>query len=150
MLAAIVIAVVVGVLFYPGRIATPEITPNAYWGVGSRSISKMDTLYLSTITRATGLLMGAAFAMLWRPVAVMRGPLRRRGRELDVIAVVGLAGLGVAAWFLHVVVQDGSRTPTRGCSAAGFLAVDVATVMMMAAVTHQGACGRSAARQPRA
>ena len=111
-LAAVVIAVVVGVLFYPGRIATPEITPNAYWGVGSRSISKMDTLYLSTVTRATGLLVGAAFAMLWRPVAVMRGPLRRRGRELDVIAVVGLAGLGVAAWFLHVVVQDGpARRP---------------------------------------
>jgi peptidoglycan/LPS O-acetylase OafA/YrhL len=137
-LAAIAIAVAVGVLFYPGRIATPEITPNAYWEVGSRSISKMDTLYLSTITRATGLLVGAAFAMLWRPVAVMRGPLRRRGRELDVIAIVGLGALGAAAWFLHVVVQDGPHADPwlfRG----GFLAVDVATVMVMAAVTHQGA-----------
>jgi peptidoglycan/LPS O-acetylase OafA/YrhL len=137
-LAAIAIAVIVGVMFHPGRISTPEITPNAYWEVGSRSISKMDTLYLSTITRSTGLLVGAAFAMLWRPVAVMRGPLRRRGRELDVIAVVGLAGLGAAAWYLHVIVQDGPRADPwlfRG----GFLAVDVATVMVIAAVTHQGA-----------
>ena len=84
----------------------------------------MDTLYLSTITRATGLLLGAAFAMIWRPVAVMRGPMRNKGPLLDLIALVGLAALGALAWFLHVQV-DGHADPWlfRG----GFLAVGFAT-----------------------
>jgi peptidoglycan/LPS O-acetylase OafA/YrhL/lysophospholipase L1-like esterase len=135
-LAALLIAVGMGLLYHDGRIATPEITPDAYWDVGGRDISKMDTLYLATITRATGLLIGGAFAMLWRPVAVMRGPLRNRGRELDVLALAGLAGLAASAYFLHVV--DGDHADPwlfRG----GFIAVDISTVMVMAAVTHRGA-----------
>ena len=137
LLAALVIAVVVAVLYPTGVIGTPETHPGAYWDVGGRSISKMDTLYLSTITRSTGLLLGAAFAMLWRPVAVMRGPLRNKGRELDLIALAGLAALGALAYFLHVIKDDGHADAFlfRG----GFLAVGVATVMVMAAVTHKGA-----------
>ena len=135
-LAAIAIAVATGLLYHPGQLATAEVAPEAYWDVAGRSISKMDTLYLSTITRATGLLIGGAFAMLWRPVAVMRGPLRQRGRELDLVAIVGLASLGALAWYLHVQTQNHADPWLfRG----GFLAVDIATVMVMAAVVHQGA-----------
>ncbi len=135
-LAAVAIAVGTGLLYHPGQLATAEVAPEAYWSVAGRSISKMDTLYLSTITRATGLLMGGAFAMLWRPVAVMRGPLRQRGRELDLVAAVGLASLGAFAWYLHVQTQNHADPWLfRG----GFLAVDIATVMVMAAVVHQGA-----------
>ena len=96
----------------------------------------MDALYLSTFTRATGLLLGAALAMLWRPVAVMRGPMRDKGPLLDLLAVIGLGALGALAWFLHVQV-DGRADPWlfRG----GFLAVDFATVLVIAAVTHRGA-----------
>ena len=56
------------------RIGTPEVTPDAYWHVGGRAISKLDFLYLSTPTRLSGLLLGAAFAMVWRPAALLRGP----------------------------------------------------------------------------
>jgi peptidoglycan/LPS O-acetylase OafA/YrhL len=135
-LAAVAIAVVTALLYHPGQLGTPEVHPEAYWSVGGHEISKMDTLYLSTFTRATGLLMGAALAMLWRPVAVMRGPLRTKGPLLDLIAIVGLVALGALAWFLHVQV-DGHADPWlfRG----GFLAVDFATVLVIVAVTHRGA-----------
>ena len=135
-LAAVAIAVVTALLFHPGQLGTPEVHPEAYWSVGGHEIAKMDTLYLSTFTRATGLLLGGALAMLWRPVAVMRGPLRTKGPLLDVVAVIGLVALGALAWFLHVQV-DGHADPWlfRG----GFLAVDFATVLVIVAVTHRGA-----------
>ena len=56
-----------------------------------------------------GLLLGAAFAMVWRPVALMRGPMRNKGRLLDVAAVLGLAGLAALCWYLHIVTPDGRR-----------------------------------------
>jgi peptidoglycan/LPS O-acetylase OafA/YrhL len=135
-LAAVLIAVVTGLLYHPGHVATPEVTPEAYWSVGGHPISKMDTLYLATVTRATGLLLGAALAMIWRPVAVMRGPMRDKGPLLDLLAVIGLGALGALAWFLHVQV-DGRADPWlfRG----GFLATDFATLLVIAAVTHRAA-----------
>ena len=130
------ITVVTALLYHPGQVGTPEIAPEAYWSVGGHPVSKMDTLYLSTITRATGLLLGAALAMIWRPVAVMRGPMRDKGPLLDVLAVIGLGALGALAWFLHVQV-DGHADPWlfRG----GFLAVDFASLLVIVAVTHRGA-----------
>jgi peptidoglycan/LPS O-acetylase OafA/YrhL len=135
-LAAVLIAVVTALLYHPGQLGTAEIAPEAYWSIGGHPISKMDALYLSTITRATGLLLGAALAMIWRPVAVMRGPMRDKGPLLDLLAVLGLGALGALAWFLHVQV-DGHADPWlfRG----GFLAVDFATLLVIAAVTHRGA-----------
>ena len=85
---------------HSSRAVDPATTPDAYWDVAGRAIAKTDTLYLSTISRASGLLIGAALAMLWRPVAVMRGPLRDKGAVLDVLGLVGLASaarVGVAA-----------------------------------------------------
>jgi peptidoglycan/LPS O-acetylase OafA/YrhL len=135
-LAAVVIAVVTGLLYHPGQIGTPDVAPEAYWSVGGHQVSKMDTLYLSTITRATGLLLGAALAMIWRPVAVMRGPMRNKGALLDLLGVIGLGALGALAWFVHVQV-DGRADPWlfRG----GFLGTDFATLLVIVAVTHRGA-----------
>ena len=137
LLAALAIAIVTGLLFHSGPVGTPDVYPGAYWEVGGRSISKMDTLYLSTITRSTGLLIGASFAMLWRPVAVLRGPLKDKGRSLDLLALGGLGALGALAYYLHVIEDNGHADPWlfRG----GFIAVGLATVMVMAAVTHRGA-----------
>ena len=94
----------------------------------------MDTLYLSTPTRLTGLLLGAAFAMVWRPVAIARSPLRDKGRLLDVAAVVGLVGLGALCWWLHIVTADGADP---WLFKGGFLLTDLATLLVIAAVTHR-------------
>ncbi len=104
LLAAVAISVAVGLLFEPGRAIDPATTPDAFWDIGGNAINKIEALYLSTITRSTGLLVGAALALLWRPVAVMRGPLRNKGRALDGARPRRhrlVAGVGVAAAHRH-------------------------------------------------
>ena len=91
--AAIAVTVVTALLFHPGQIGECSVTPDAYWTVGDRCISKLDGLYLNSISRSSGLLLGAAFAMIWRPVAIMRSPLRDRGHVLDIVGLVGVVVL---------------------------------------------------------
>lgn len=132
-LAALVITVVTAVLHHGGSVGTCETTPDAYWTVGERCISKPNFLYLSTITRASGILLGSAFAMLWRPVAIMRGPLRRADKLLDLLSLVGLVVIAVGCWMLDFHPDAGTNGLLfRG----GFLLVSIATVLMIAAVTH--------------
>ncbi len=131
--AALAVTVLTALLFEPGRIGDCAVNPDAYWTVGDRCISKTDTLYLSTITRSTGLLLGAAFAMIWRPMAIMRGPLRNASRLLDLAAVIGLVLLGLLSWKLHFVTPAGGDAWLfRG----GFLLTSIATLMVIGAVTH--------------
>ena len=83
-------------LFTPrGPIGLCSETPDAYWMLGDRCISKVDALYLSTPSRSTGLLLGAALALVWRPFALLRGPMRNKGKLMDPIAVLGFVGLGL-------------------------------------------------------
>jgi peptidoglycan/LPS O-acetylase OafA/YrhL len=132
-IAALVVTVAMAVLFHGGRAIDCATTPEAYWNVGGRCVDKTDFLYLSTITRSSGLLLGAAFAMVWRPRAIMRGPLRDRSRMLDVTALVGLLVLGLQMWFVTVTGPSGADPMLfRG----GFLVTGVATLMLIGAVTH--------------
>ncbi|MGB0114748.1 MAG: acyltransferase family protein [Ilumatobacteraceae bacterium] len=135
-LVAIALTVIGAMLFYSGPVGTPALTPDAYWNVFGRPISKIDTLYLGTLSRASGLLLGAAFAMIWRPVAVMRGPLRTKGPVLDVVALVGFVALAVMSWKIYLLGPDGGDPWLfRG----GFFVCALATLMMVAAVTHERA-----------
>ncbi len=144
-LGAIVVTVAVAVLSHSGPqsavvvndlgVATTE-TPGAYWNIGGRLISKPDALYLSTITRAGGLLLGSAFAMIWRPAAIMRGPLRNKGGLFDALALLGFVGLGAMCWFV-------SFQPAQGVNPllfrGGFFLTGIASLAIIAAVTHQKA-----------
>jgi peptidoglycan/LPS O-acetylase OafA/YrhL len=120
--------------YQSGRIGECVVTPDAYWTVREHCVSKMDSLYLATITRSTGILLGAAFAMVWRPRAIMRGPLRDRAGLLDLVALCGLLVLGLQFWFVHVVTVNGADPWLfRG----GFLVTSIATLTLIAAVTHR-------------
>jgi peptidoglycan/LPS O-acetylase OafA/YrhL len=144
-LAALGITIVTALVYTSGPIGTPEVTPDAYWSVFGRDISKFDWSYLGTFSRAAGLLLGAAFAMVWRPVAVMRGPLRTKGRLLDVVALVGFLVLVSMFWWMWLIGPDGGNPFLfRG----GFLLCAVATLMMVAGVTHERAATSKALSIP--
>ncbi|MBU6316923.1 MAG: acyltransferase, partial [Acidobacteria bacterium] len=103
-------------------------------------ISVNDFLYLGSFSRAGGLLLGAGFALLWRPLAILRGPLRDRGRTLDVAAGVALVLL---LWlFTSMFLFEGGYYNAwlfRG----GFMLVGLATLVVIAAATHRyAAMGR--------
>ena len=133
---ALFITLVTALVYTSGPIGTPEVTPDAYWSIAGREISKFDWSYLGTFSRAAGLLLGAAFAMVWRPVAVMRGPLRTKGHLLDLVAVLGLLILAAMVWWMWLISPSGGNPFLfRG----GFLLCAVATLMMVAAVTHERA-----------
>ena len=97
-IAAVAIAIITALLYHPGPVGEPEQTPEAYWFIGERAISKVDFLYIGTFSRLSGILLGAAFAMVWRPFAVVRGPLRTKGPAFDMAAVLALVGFGWMCW----------------------------------------------------
>jgi len=147
--AAVVVTVVVALLYNSGPInANPANSPAAYWEIGGRFISKADALYLSTISRSSGLLLGAAMAMVWRPVAVMRGPLRNKGRALDVLALIGFAILALMCWKVGFINSDGDNSADPWLFRGGFLLSGIATLLIIAAVTHSGSLTAKALSTP--
>ncbi|MFK7919710.1 MAG: acyltransferase family protein [Ilumatobacter sp.] len=153
-LGSVVVTVAVALLHHPGPqaavivddlgVATTD-TPGAYWEIGGRFISKPDALYLSTLSRAGGLLLGSAFAMVWRPTAIMRGPLRNKGRLFDVLAVIGFVVLGVMSWFVGFQPALGvDNVLFRG----GLFLTGLASLAIIAAVTHQNAMTGRVLSQP--
>jgi peptidoglycan/LPS O-acetylase OafA/YrhL len=134
-LAAVAITIMVAFLNHTAPQQNPEFTPDAYWTIFGRQISIPDAIYLSTISRAGGLLLGAAFAMIWRPAAVMRGPLRHKNALFDVLAVAGLVVLALLSWFVAFEPDQGVGFLFQG----GLFVTGLATLAIIAAVTHQRA-----------
>ena len=138
---AFAVAIVVALLMPTGPIGTCIETPGAFWSAGDRCVSKVDLLYLSTPTRATGLLLGAALALVWRPFALLRGPMRNKGKTLDPLAVIGLVGLALLTWNVKILKLKGEE----GLHAdpllfrGGLFLTGILTVMVIAAVAHQRA-----------
>ena len=131
---AIAIAIVTALLYHPGVIGEPEQTPEAYWWIGSRPISKLDFLYIGSFSRAGGILLGAAFAMIWRPYAVSRGPLRRKGPLFDVVALLSLGGLFWMCWNIYLVTPQG--VADGRLFKGGLFLTSILTVFVIAAVSH--------------
>jgi peptidoglycan/LPS O-acetylase OafA/YrhL len=137
-LVSVAITGLVAALFASGFVPNACTAENGhgYWHIASRCISINDSLYLGSISRAGGLLLGGGFAMLWRPLAVQRGPLRDRGPLLDGLAVVGLAALGFLMWEMFLF-EEGTYNPWL--YHGGFLLTGVATLLVIAAATHLNA-----------
>jgi hypothetical protein len=84
-------------------------------------------------------MLGAALAMLWRPGALMRGPMRNKSRVLDALAVLGMAGLGVLIFTLSIS-RSGDELGTRynpWLFRGGIFLTGVTTLCVIAAVVHR-------------
>ncbi|MEI7991414.1 MAG: acyltransferase family protein [Actinomycetota bacterium] len=103
------------------------------------NLGRINVLYLSTPTRASGLLLGAALALLWQPWRNHKAGATHHGRLMD---LAGAIGLGVLAWsFLrwHLTVEGEAGTAGydllfRG----GFLLIDAATLLLVVTAMHPG------------
>ena len=132
-----------GTVFLGANSVTNAASCNAgdshgYISLFGHCLNVNETLYLSTITRASGLMLGAAFALVWRPVAIMRGPLRKRGRLVDVVGLLGLIGLALLMNRLELVdslTNEYDPWLFRG----GFLLTGICTIAIIAAATHRRA-----------
>jgi len=82
-------------------------------------------VYYGTETRASGLLIGAALAVVWRPWLSRRRPHPRRGVLSD---GAGLFALGLLVIFFVFATEQGAFL-YRG----GFLLVDLTTALLIAA-----------------
>jgi hypothetical protein len=81
-------------------------------------------------------MLGAAFALVWRPVAIMRGPLRRRGRRVDVAALIGLGGLGYMV-YARFLFDPASSSYDPWLFRGGFFIVGLCSLLCIAAATHR-------------
>ena len=93
--------------------------------------TRINFLYLSTITRSSGLLLGAALACVWHPwkKAVVRFARVRSGFA-DVLALGALATLGYISAFIHVADEQLYR--------GGLAAATVASAVIIAVVVRSG------------
>jgi peptidoglycan/LPS O-acetylase OafA/YrhL len=140
-LAALAVTVLMGVLYVPGDVATACSSGqmHGYWTIGGRCINVDEALYLGTFTRAGGVLLGAAMAMIWRPVAIMRSPLRTKPHRLDLLALGALVGLWLLMSRLYLSA-DGTNLGIRydpWLFRGGFFLTGLATLAIIAAVTHR-------------
>jgi peptidoglycan/LPS O-acetylase OafA/YrhL len=91
-----------------------------------------DRAYYGTDTRLSGLLLGAAMAFVFAPYKIRGRPGPGARFALDGAGVVGLA---ILLWGFHsltITAGDGNTAVFRG----GFLLVDIATLLVIAAVVH--------------
>ncbi len=138
LLASVGIAVLCGWIYRSGPVGDIAQTPNQYFSFLGRDVSRIDFAYLSTTTRMGGLFIGAALAIWWRPWSVARARIASRGAALDIVGLIGLAGLGVMMWRFQNVVA-GTEEGARGYDLlyrGGFFLVGLASVAVIAAVTH--------------
>ena len=135
---AVAIAVATAVIYRTGPIDTFANTPEQYMSIFGRRVVRIDFLYLGTITRASGLLLGAALATMWRPWALRRGRAGSNANGLDLAGVLALIALGFMCWKFREVVEvaDVGMTGYDLLYRGGFIAVGIATVIAIATVTH--------------
>ncbi len=86
------------------------------------------TAYYSTFSRLTGLLLGAALALVWRPKNLADAPIAAKGREVDRF---GIAALVLVVAFFFLATDTGI-----GMYRIGFAAFSVLAVVLVAVASH--------------
>ena len=89
--------------------------------------TRTNFLYLSTITRSSGLLLGAAVAMLWRPWRKNSSPSWWRSSIADALAIASIAVIGVLMATVHVA---DSRLYQGGLAATTVASAVIVAVVM--------------------
>ena len=89
--------------------------------------TRTNFLYLSTITRSSGLLLGAAVAMLWRPWRKNSSPSWWRSSVGDALAIASIAVIGVLMATVHVT---DSRLYQGGLAATTVASAVIVAVVM--------------------
>jgi hypothetical protein len=109
---------------------------HGYLTVFGRCINVNETMYVGTLTRAGGLMLGAAFAMVWRPIAIMRSPMKLRGRRVDLCALASLVGL---AWLMNTLflLDKNDLSYNSWLFRGGFLLTGVFSIGVIAATAHR-------------
>jgi peptidoglycan/LPS O-acetylase OafA/YrhL len=133
---SIAITIAVGLLFVGGAIYLTDEASHGYMTVAGHHININDSLYLGTFSRAGGLMLGAGFATLWRPMAILRGPLRHKAARVDLVAAIGLVATLAMMGTMYLTEQGGS-VYNPWLYRGGFFAVGITSLMMIAGATHQ-------------
>jgi len=107
------------------------VASSAWMAIRFEEFTDPSAVYLSTFTRASGLLMGAVLALSWAPWRTAGRPARGAGAALNVTGVLGLA---IIAWFFTRVNAFDSFI-YRG----GFLLLDIVCVVVIAVLVHPSA-----------
>ena len=134
LLAAIAISMYTAVMYIPGNLSDASQTMSLF----GREVQRTDFLYLGTLSRSSGLLLGAALATVWQPWAIRRGTAGKNANALDLAGVVSLAALVfMCVQFKDVVlVQDVGSQGYDLLYQGGLALVGVATLVAIATVTH--------------
>ena len=132
---AAAVAVMTAVIHRTGPIGSLAETPEQYMSFLGRQVLRTDFLYLGTFSRASGLFLGAALAMVWRPWALVRRGLRGGNGVFDTLGVAALAALGWMCWTFRDVVRGETQHAYDLLYKGGFLMVGLASVVAIMAVT---------------
>ncbi|MDQ1380941.1 MAG: hypothetical protein QOJ71_1660, partial [Actinomycetota bacterium] len=101
----------------------------------------VDSAYYPTYTRLSGLLLGSAFAFSFAPYRIRGLPGRGARVALDIAGAIGLVVLLGSFGLLHFFGINGFTFPTSSSDnlavfRGGFLLVDIATLLVIAAAVH--------------
>ena len=132
---AAAVAVMSALIHRTGPIGSLSETPEQYMSFLGRQVLRTDFLYLGTFSRASGLFLGAALAMVWRPWALVRRGLRGGNGVFDTLGVAALAALGWMCWTFRDVVRGETQHAYDLLYRGGFLMVGLASVVAIMAVT---------------
>jgi hypothetical protein len=96
-------------------------------------------LFLGTFTRSSGLLLGAALAIWWRPW-LLQNSRAGESKLYDIVGFGGLVALALMMWRFHTVIEgtDGGTVGYDLLFRGGFFLTDLASVALIAAAVHPG------------
>ena len=134
---AVVLAIYTALVYQPGTISNIRDTPNQFMSLFGQPVSRIDFLFLGTLTRSSGLLLGAALAIWWRPW-LLQNSRAGANKLFDFIGIGGLAALALMMWRFQTVIE-GTDEGTVGYDflfRGGFFLTDLASLAVIAAAVH--------------